>query len=187
MPLPLRAETAAALAAGDRALLTGVLYTARDAAHKALAALLAAGRPLPFPIKDAVIYYTGPCPAAPGQIIGAAGPTTGGRMDPYTPALLALGLRGMIGKGRRSPEVVDAMRRAGAVYFGALGGAGALLAARIKTSRIVAFPELGAEAIRELYVEEFPVTVIIDSKGNDLYVSGREEYLRSAGMTAEEM
>jgi fumarate hydratase subunit beta len=177
--LPLTREKAAALSAGDRVLLCGVLYTARDAAHKRIMELLDGGKPLPFPVEDAVIYYTGPSPAAPGQVIGSAGPTTSYRMDSYTPRLLALGLRGMAGKGKRSAEVIDAMRKAGAVYFGAPGGAGALLAERIKSCRVIAFPDLGTEAIHELYVEDFPVTVVIDTEGRDLYVSGREDYLRT--------
>jgi fumarate hydratase subunit beta len=179
--LPLTREKAAALSAGDRVFLSGILYTARDAAHRRFSELLDAGKPLPFPIEDAVIYYTGPSPAAPGRVTGSAGPTTSYRMDPYTPRLLERGLRGMVGKGRRSAEVIDAMRKAGAVYFGAPGGAGALLAERIKTCRVIAFPDLGAEAVHELYVEDFPVTVVIDAEGRDLYVSGREGYLRSRG------
>ena len=179
LALPLTRDKAAALSAGDRVYLSGLLYTARDAAHRRLSELLDAGAGLPFPLEDAVIYYTGPSPAAPGRITGSAGPTTAGRMDPYTSRLLERGLRGMIGKGRRSAEVIDAMRKAGAVYFGAPGGAGALLAERIRACRVIAFPELGAEAVHELLVEDFPVTVVIDTEGRDLYVSGREEYLRS--------
>jgi fumarate hydratase subunit beta len=179
--LPLTREKAAVLSVGDRVSLSGTLYTARDAAHRRMMELLDAGEPLPFPVKDAVVYYTGPTPAAPGRVIGSAGPTTSYRMDPYTPRLLALGLRGMMGKGKRSAEVIDAMRKAGALYFGALGGAGALLAERIKTCRVIAFPELGTEAVHELHVEDFPVTVVIDAEGRDLHVLGREEYLRSLG------
>ncbi|MDR1618375.1 MAG: Fe-S-containing hydro-lyase, partial [Treponema sp.] len=163
--LPLTREKAAALSAGDRVYLSGALYTARDAAHKRMMELLDAGKPLPFPAGDAVIYYAGPAPAAPGQVTGSAGPTTSYRMDPYTPRLLALGLRGMIGKGERSPEVAEAITQAGAVYFGALGGAGALLSRRIKAAEPVAFEDLGTEAIRRLTVEDFPVTVVIDSRG----------------------
>jgi fumarate hydratase subunit beta len=165
-------------------LLSGILYTARDAAHKRFMELLDGGEPLPFPAEDAVVYYTGPSPAAPGRVTGSAGPTTSYRMDPYTPRLLEQGLRGMIGKGKRSAGVIDAMRKAGAVYFGAPGGAGALLAERIRACRVIAFPELGAEAVRELYVEDFPVTVVIDTEGRDLYVSGREEYLRAQALKA---
>ncbi|MDR1949643.1 MAG: Fe-S-containing hydro-lyase [Spirochaetaceae bacterium] len=177
--LPLSREKAAALSAGDPVLISGWLYTARDAAHQRLNGLLDAGLPLPFPIAEAVIYYTGPTPAPPGRIIGSAGPTTSSRMDAYTPRLLGLGLGGMIGKGKRSVEVTEAMVRAGAVYFGASGGAGALLADRIKAAELIAFPELGAEAIRRLLVEDFPVVVVIDSRGNNLYLSGREAYLES--------
>jgi fumarate hydratase subunit beta len=177
--LPLTREKAAGLAAGDLVSLSGVLYTARDAAHKRLEAMLDRGEALPFPMEDACLYYVGPSPAAPGQIIGSAGPTSSYRMDPYTPRLLGLGLRGMIGKGRRSAEVIAAMREAGAVYFGAIGGAGALLAERIRACEIIAFEDLGAEAVRRLAVEDFPATVIIDSRGNNLYETGPAAYLRS--------
>jgi fumarate hydratase subunit beta len=179
--LPLTREKAAALSAGDRIYLSGVIYTARDAAHKRLVELLDAGKPLPFPIKDTVIYYAGPTPAAPGQVIGSAGPTTSYRMDAYAPRLLELGLRGMIGKGKRSAEVIAAIQKAGAIYFGALGGAGALLSRRIKAAEVIAFEDLGTEAIRRLTVEDFPVTVVIDSGGNNLYETGREAYLESGG------
>ena len=176
--LPLTKEKAAALSAGDQAYISGVVYTARDAAHKRMMELLDAGKPLPFPIEDAVVYYLGPAPAAPGQVIGSAGPTTSYRMDAYTPRLLELGLRGMIGKGQRSAEVIAAIQKAGAVYFGALGGAGALLARRIKAAELIAFEDLGAEAIRRLEVEDFPLTVVIDRRGNNLYETGRAAYLR---------
>jgi fumarate hydratase subunit beta len=175
--LPLTREKAAVLHAGEMVTLNGIIYTARDAAHKRLDALLDEGKPLPFPLEDAVIYYVGPTPAAPGQIIGSAGPTTSYRMDAYAPRLLSLGLRGMIGKGRRSQEVIKAMGKAGAIYFGAIGGAGALLAESIKESEIIAFADLGPEAIRRLRVENFPVVVIIDSEGGNLYERGRREYL----------
>ncbi|MDR1240001.1 MAG: Fe-S-containing hydro-lyase [Treponema sp.] len=178
--LPLTREKAAALSAGDRVLISGVIYTARDVAHKRLLELLDNGEPLPFPIGDAVIYYSGPSPAPPGQVIGSAGPTTSYRMDAYTPRLLELGLRGMIGKGKRSAEVVEAMRKAGAIYFGALGGAGALLSRRIRAAEIIAFPGLGTEAIRRLAVEDFPAVVVIDSRGGNLYETGPAEYLRPA-------
>jgi fumarate hydratase subunit beta len=177
--LPLTREKAAGLEAGDLVSLSGILYTARDAAHKRLEAMLDQGSVLPFPLEDACLYYVGPSPAAPGQIIGSAGPTSSYRMDPYTPRLLGLGLRGMIGKGRRSAEVIAAMREAGAVYFGAIGGAGALLAERIRGCEIIAFEDLGAEAIRRLEVEDFPATVIIDSRGNNLYETGPAAYLGS--------
>jgi fumarate hydratase subunit beta len=178
--LPLTREKAAESAAGDQVYVSGVLYTARDAAHRRLMELLDAGKALPFPLEDAVIYYAGPSPAAPGQVIGSAGPTSSYRMDAYAPRLLVLGLRGMIGKGQRSAEVVQAIQRAGAVYFAALGGAGALLAERIKAAEIIAFEDLGTEAIRRLRVEDFPLTAVIDSRGNNLYRTGREEYLRRA-------
>jgi fumarate hydratase subunit beta len=176
--LPLTREKAAGISAGDQVCLSGVIYTARDAAHKRLIEFLDKGKPLPFPLEDAVIYYAGPTPAAPGQVIGSAGPTTSYRMDAYAPRLLALGLRGMIGKGQRSAEVIEGIKKAGAVYFGALGGAGALLSERIKRAEILAFEDLGTEAVRKLTVENFPVTVVIDSRGNNLYESGRAEYLR---------
>jgi fumarate hydratase subunit beta len=177
--LPLTGEKAAPLCAGDRVFLSGVVYTARDAAHKRLAELLDAGLPLPFPLADACIYYTGPAPAPPGAVSGPAGPTTSGRMDAYAPRLLRLGLRGMIGKGERQQPVIDALIESGAVYFGAPGGAGALLAACIREADVIAFPDLGTEAIRRLVVENFPVTVIIDSRGNNLYRLGRAAYLQS--------
>jgi fumarate hydratase subunit beta len=185
--LPLSREKAAALSAGDQVYLSGVIYTARDAAHQRLIELLDAGKPLPFPIEDALIYYVGPSPAAPGQVIGAAGPTTSYRMDAYAPRLLALGLRGMLGKGKRSAEVVAAIQKAGAVYFGALGGAGALLSRRIKAAELIAFPDLGTEAIRRLTVENFPAVVVIDSRGTNLYETGRAEYLRAAMLKEAEM
>jgi fumarate hydratase subunit beta len=177
--LPLTREKAAPLASGDTVYFSGVMYTARDAAHKRLVDLLDEGKPLPFPMEDSVIYYVGPTPAAPGDVIGSAGPTTSYRMDAYAPRLLDLGLRGMVGKGKRSAEVVEAMKRAGAVYFGAIGGAGALLAQCIKAAEVIAFDDLGPEAIRRLRVKDFPVVVIIDSKGNNLYQLGREAYLRA--------
>jgi fumarate hydratase subunit beta len=175
--LPLGREQAASLRAGDRVTLSGVLYTARDAAHKRLAELLREGKPLPFPVAGAVIYYAGPSPARPGEVIGSAGPTTSGRMDAYAPALIALGLRGMIGKGGRSAEVVEAMTRYGAVYFAAIGGAGALLARCVRSADVVAFAGLGTEAVRRLVVEDFPAVVAIDTKGSDYYKLGRAAYL----------
>jgi fumarate hydratase subunit beta len=181
MILPMTKEKAVSLTAGDSVSLSGVLYTARDAAHKRLIALLDAGEQLPFPIEDACIYYTGPTPAAPSHIIGSAGPTTSYRMDAYTPRLLGLGLRAMIGKGERSNAVVSAMKAVGAVYLGALGGAGALLSSCIKKADVIAFPDLGTESIRRLVVEDFPVVVVIDGKGNNLYKTGRENYLLNSG------
>ncbi|MDR3342877.1 MAG: Fe-S-containing hydro-lyase [Treponema sp.] len=175
--LPLTREKAAPLIAGDTVYFNGIFYTARDAAHKRLIALLDGDNPLPFPLEDSVIYYVGPTPAAPGQIIGSAGPTTSYRMDAYAPRLLDLGLRGMIGKGKRSPAVVEAMQKAGAVYFGAIGGAGALLSDCIKAAEVIAFDDLGPEAICRLIVQDFPVVVVIDSQGNNLYQLGRAAYL----------
>lgn len=177
--LPLTREKAAQLHSGDTVYLTGVIYTARDAAHKRIIGLLEEGKPLPFQIENAIIYYVGPTPAMPGQVIGSAGPTTSYRMDAYAPTLLNLGLRGMIGKGKRSPQVVDAMKEAGAVYFAAIGGAGALLADCIKKSDVIAFDDLDSEAVRRLEVEDFPVVVVIDSTGQNLYQSGRDAYLAS--------
>ena len=174
---PMTRDAARQLRAGDSCLLTGVIYTARDAAHKRLCALVESGEPLPFDIRDAIIYFVGPTPPHPGEIIGSAGPTTSYRMDAYSPTLIALGQTGMIGKGKRGAEVIEAMKTHGAVYFGAIGGCGALLSKCIKSSRIVAYEDLGAEAIRRLEVEDFPVTVVIDSLGNDLYQNGRAAYL----------
>ena len=175
--LPLTREKARELRAGDSCLLSGVIYTARDAAHKRLCALADEGKELPFPVKDATIYYVGPTPAKPGQAIGSAGPTTSYRMDAYSPTLIALGETGMIGKGKRGPEGIAAMREHGAVYFGAIGGCGALLSRCIKSAKVVAYEDLGAEAIRELVVENFPAVVIIDSLGNNLYETGKADYL----------
>lgn len=177
LTLPLTADAVRALSAGDSVYLTGQLYTARDAAHKRLRELLQRNEELPFPIRGSTIYYVGPTPAKPGSAVGAAGPTTSYRMDGYAPQLLDLGLRGMIGKGERSQEVVEAIQRNHAVYFGAIGGAGALLAKQILAAEIVAFADLGSEAIRVLTVENFPSIVIIDSKGNNLYQIGRKAYL----------
>ena len=174
---PLSVEEARKLRAGDSVLLSGVIYTARDAAHKRLCELVAEGKELPFPVKDSIIYFVGPTPAKEGQTIGSAGPTTSYRMDAYSPTLIAQGQTGMIGKGKRGPEVVAAMKEHGAVYFGAIGGCGALLSNCIKKAEIVCYEDLGAEAIRRLEVEDFPVVVIIDSEGNNLYESGRKAYL----------
>ena len=176
---PLTREDARKLKAGDTCLLTGVIYTARDAAHKRLCELAAQGRELPMDMKNAIIYFVGPTPAKPGQAIGSAGPTTSYRMDAYSPTLIAMGQTGMIGKGKRNAEVIAAMKEYGAVYFGATGGCGALLSKCIKKAEIVAYEDLGAEAIRRLEVEDFPVTVIIDSQGNNLYETGRQAYLAS--------
>ena len=175
--MPLDRETARELRAGDSCLISGVIYTARDAAHKRLCELVDAGKPLPIDMQDCTIYFVGPTPAKEGQEIGSAGPTTSYRMDAYSPKLIALGQTGMIGKGKRSSEVVDAMKKHGAVYFGAIGGCGALLGKCIKKAEVVAYDDLGAEAIRRLEVEDFPVIVVIDSEGNNLYELGRENYL----------
>ena len=177
---PLRHEELEGLRAGDSVQLSGVIYTGRDAAHKRLVELLQQGKELPLDVKDAIIYYVGPAPAQPGKVIGSAGSTTSFRMDAYAPALLDIGLKGMIGKGKRSPEVIGSMKKNGAVYFGAIGGAGALLAKCIKKAEVIAYEDLGAEAIRRLEVEDLPAVVIIDSEGNNLYEQGRADYLKSA-------
>ena len=174
---PMSSEVARSLKAGDSCLISGVIYTARDAAHKRLCELVAEGKELPFPVKDSIIYFVGPTPAKPGQAIGSAGPTTSYRMDAYSPTMIACGQTGMIGKGKRGPEVVAAMKEHGAVYFGAIGGCGALLSKCIKKAEVVAYEDLGAEAIRRLEVEDFPAIVIIDSQGNNLYETGRANYL----------
>ena len=176
---PLSREQARQLKAGDSCLISGVIYTARDAAHKRLCELAEQGKPLPVDMTDAVIYYVGPTPARPGEAIGSAGPTTSYRMDAYSPLLISLGETGMIGKGKRGPEVIAAMKEHGAVYFGAIGGCGALLGQCVRKAEIVAYEDLGAEAIRRLEVENFPVIVVIDSQGNNLYETGRKAYLES--------
>ena len=175
--LPLTEELAKTLHAGDELLVTGVIYTSRDAGHKRMCETLARGEELPFDPTDATIYYVGPTPAKPGQVIGSAGPTTSGRMDAYAPTMMSVGARGMIGKGARLPEVIDAMKKYSGVYFGAIGGAGALLAKCIKSCELIAYEDLGAEALRKLYIEDMPLVVIIDSEGNNLYESGRKAYL----------
>lgn len=174
---PLTVEKIKDLRAGDSVLITGYIYTARDAAHKRLVDLLKDGKELPFDIKDQVIYYVGPTPAKEGQPIGSAGPTTSYRMDPYAPTLIEQGLRGMIGKGYRNAEVVEAMKKHGAVYFAAIGGAAALVGKRVKTAELIAYEDLQSEAIRKLYVEDLPVVVVIDSEGNNYYEIGQREYL----------
>lgn len=174
---PMTREEAKSLRCGDQVYLSGVIYTARDAAHKRLVERLERGESLPLELKDAVIYYVGPTPPRPGEVIGSAGPTTSYRMDAYAPLLIQQGLTGMIGKGRRGDNVKAAMKEWGAVYFGAVGGAGALLRQCIKSSTLVAYEDLGSEAIRRLEVENFPLTVIIDAQGNDLYEKGPAEYL----------
>ena len=178
LTLPLTKEQIKDLHAGDSVTISGYIYTARDCAHKRLTEMIAAGEELPFDIKDAIIYYAGPCPAKPGYASGSCGPTTSARMDAYAPTMMSVGARGMIGKGARLPEVVEAMKKYSGVYFGAIGGAGALLARCIKKAELIAYEDLGAEALRKLYVEDMPLFVIIDSQGNNLYESGRAEYLR---------
>ncbi|HID96140.1 MAG TPA: Fe-S-containing hydro-lyase [Candidatus Latescibacteria bacterium] len=175
---PLSDKDISDLRSGDRITISGVLYTARDAAHKRLVELLSKGEKLPFDLKGQIIYYVGPTPAKPGIVIGAAGPTTSYRMDPYTIPLLAGGLKGMIGKGHRSPEVKKAMEKYKAVYFAAVGGAGALLAKHITKSEIIAFEDLGPEAIRKIEVRNFPAIVVNDLYGNDLYEEGIKKYKR---------
>ena len=167
------------LRAGDKLTVSGTIYTARDAAHKRLTELIASGEELPLDIRGAAIYYAGPTPEKPGQVIGSCGPTTSGRMDAYAPGLLDRGLAVMIGKGDRNAAVIDAIVRNGAVYLAAIGGAGALMGSCVKAARIVCYEDLGCEAIRELKVENMPLTVVIDSQGNDLYKSGPEAYLKS--------
>jgi fumarate hydratase subunit beta len=164
------------LIAGDSVLITGVIYTGRDLAHQRLAEKIKNNEPLPIDLKGQIIYYVGPAPAKPGYPIGPAGPTTSERMDPYTPTLLAYGLKGMIGKGNRSPEVIEALKKYTGVYFAAVGGAAALLAKRIKKAEVVAYEDLGPEAIMRLEVEDFPVVVVNDTYGNDLYEEGMKKY-----------
>ncbi len=176
---PLTREMARELKSGDSCLITGTIYTARDAAHKRLCELVEQGKPLPLDVENSIIYFVGPTPAKPGQAIGSAGPTTAYRMDAYSPTMIRIGQTGMIGKGKRNDEVIAAMKEHGAVYFGAIGGCGALLSKCIKKAEVIAYDDLGAEAIRKLEVENFPVVVIIDSEGNNLYQTGREEYLAS--------
>lgn len=173
---PLTEEKVKDLKCGDSVLLSGKLYTARDAAHKRLIDILDRGEELPINIKDETIYYVGPTPAKPGQVIGSAGPTTSYRMDAYSPKLLDLGLKGMIGKGKRNKEVINSMKKNTAVYFGAIGGAAALIGKCITASEVILYEDLGSEAIRRLEVKDLPLIVVIDSEGNNLYEKGREEY-----------
>ncbi len=175
---PLDDKTIKALKAGDQVFISGVIYSARDAAHKRLIEALDQGQKLPFDISGQTVYYMGPSPAKPGQVIGAAGPTTSGRMDSYSPRLIASGLKGMIGKGSRSPEVKEAIKKHKAIYFAAIGGAGALIARSIKQAEVVAYEELGAEAIMRLEVEDFPAIVVNDAHGGDLYDEGMAKYRR---------
>lgn len=176
---PLSDEDVEGLRIGDRVLITGVLYTARDAAHKRLVELLDRGEKLPIELSGQILYYVGPTPPKPGQVIGSAGPTTAVRMDAYSPKLMHLGLKGMIGKGYRSREVIEAMKQHKCVYFGAIGGTGALLAKTIRSAEVVAYPDLGTEAIRRLVVENFPAIVINDVYGHDLYEEGRRQYQKA--------
>jgi len=173
---PLEKEIVKTLRAGDYVYITGTIYTARDAAHKRMDETLREGKELPVPLKDEIVYYMGPSPAREGRVIGSAGPTTASRMDKYTPKLLDLGLGGMIGKGKRSKEVIDAIIRNQSVYFAAVGGAGALLSKCIQESEVVAYEDLGTEAIRRLTVKNFPVIVVIDCEGNNLYETAIEQY-----------
>ena len=173
---PLENATIEKLKAGDKVRISGVLYTARDAAHKRLIEMVEAGNNLPFEVKGQLLYYVGPTPAKPGQVIGSAGPTTSYRMDTYAPTLIKMGLKGTIGKGSRSKEVIEAMKKYKAVYFAAVGGAAALIAKTIKKVEIIAFDDLGTEAIRKMEVENFPAVVVNDTKGGDLYDIGRDKY-----------
>lgn len=175
---PLSKEVIKALRAGDSVMLSGVIYTARDAAHKRMCEDYEKGIDFPFDLKGQLVYYAGPCPAKPGEVIGSCGPTTAGRMDAYTPLLLDSGLSAMLGKGARNKDVVEAMKRNCAVYLGAIGGAGALIAGSVKKAEIIAYPELGTEAVRRLEVENLPCVVLIDCEGNDLYDIGQKEYRR---------
>ena len=173
---PLTDEIISNLKSGDEVLISGTIYTARDAAHKKLVDSINSGENLPFDIKNTIIYYVGPSPKKPGDVIGSAGPTTSYRMDAYTPTLLDLGLKGMIGKGSRNKNVVESIKKNHAVYFAAIGGAGALISSTIKSSEVIAYEELGPEAVHKLTVENFPAIVVLDSNGNDLYIIEREKY-----------
>jgi fumarate hydratase subunit beta len=177
--LPLTDDAVMKLKAGDRVVITGVIYTARDMAHKYLVEGYRKGEKLPFDVRGQILYYTGPTPAPPGKPIGSAGPTTSYRMDPYTPTLLELGLKGMIGKGPRGRDVKEAIKRYKAVYFAAIGGAGALISRSIRKAEVIAYPELGTEAVMRLEVEDFPAIVVNDVYGADLYQTGVEQYRES--------
>ena len=176
LELPLTREKLSPLRAGDRIILNGEIYTARDAAHKRMVECLDRGNSLPFDLRGQTIYYVGPAPASPGHVVGSAGPTTSYRMDAYTPRLLEEGLLGMIGKGKRNQQVIESMKRSGAVYFGAVGGAAALISRCIVKSEVIAYEDLGPEAVRRFTVRDFPVLVLIDSQGNDLYGIGPRSY-----------
>ena len=179
---PLTKEKVKGLKSGDEVLITGTIYTARDAAHQRLVDSINRSEELPFDLKDSIIYYVGPAPAKPGEVIGSCGPTTSYRMDDLTNQLLSLGLTGMIGKGQRNENVINSMKKNTAVYFAAIGGAGALIANSIKASEVIAYEELGAEAIRKLEVEDFPCIVVIDCKGNNMYETERAKYRRKNGL-----
>lgn len=176
--VPLLKQDIDNLKAGDYVYLTGTIYTARDAAHKRMYDSMKKGEELPIELNGNVLYYLGPSPAREGQVIGSAGPTTSSRMDKYTPDMLDAGLKGMVGKGKRSPEVIEAMKKNGAVYFAAVGGAGALLSKCIKEAEVVAYEDLGTEAIRRLHIEELPVIVVIDKDGNNLYETAAESWAK---------
>jgi fumarate hydratase subunit beta len=176
---PLKEDETKKLKAGDKVLISGTIYTARDAAHKRLINLMGEGKELPFDVENQIIYYVGPTPSKPGRVIGSAGPTTSYRMDSFAPALLDAGLKGMIGKGMRNEEVIEAIKRNKAVYFAAIGGAAALIAKSIIKAEIIAYEDLGSEAVRKLEVKDFPAVVVIDTDGNNLYENGRETYLNS--------
>lgn len=176
---PLKRDDLKDIEAGDMVYISGYIYTGRDVAHKRLCELLEQGKQLPIDVKGQIIYYVGPTPAKPGEPIGSAGPTTSYRMDAYAPQLLDIGLLGMIGKGKRNQAVIDKIVEHGACYFAAIGGAAALIKSKIKSAEVICYEDLGAEAVRKLYVEDFPVTCIIDSKGNNLYEKGRKAYLDS--------
>ena len=181
LTMPLTEEKIKDLKAGDKVVLSGTIYTARDAAHKRIVELINSNKELPFELKDTCIYFVGPTPTKPGENFGSGGPTTSGRMDKYSPILLDLGLKGMIGKGFRDNNVKQSIIKNKAIYFGAIGGTGAIISKCIKKCEIIAFEDLGAEAVRKLEVEKMPLTVIIDSDGNDLYEIGRKEYLNTIG------
>lgn len=176
---PLTLDKVKDLKSGDTVLINGTIYTSRDAGHKRLVDLLDKGESLPFDPKDQIIYYVGPTPTKPGQTFGSAGPTSSYRMDPYAPRLLEVGLRGMIGKGLRNEAVIESIKKNGGVYFAAIGGAAALIGKSVKKAEIIAYEDLGAEALRKLEVEDLPVIVVIDSEGNNLYEQGQKEYLDS--------
>ncbi len=181
MTTPLSEEVVGSLDAGDEVLISGIIYTARDAAHKRMIDALNRGEELPFPIEGALLYYVGPTPAPPGRPIGSAGPTTSYRMDPFTPRLIELGLKATMGKGKRSAQVIEACKEHSAVYLAATGGIGALISQRIVSAEIIAYPDLGPEAVRKLEVRDFPAIVVIDSKGNDLYEIGRHQFAGAMG------